>query len=77
MLDEENRVLLCRFVIPRLAGTVLRAAPGGGTEAGETPRAALRRNCGRRPGSCWGTIRRTCGTRRSWRRGTPRATTAS
>ena len=43
VLDEENRVLLCRFAIPVPAGTVVWAVPGGGIECGETPLAALRR----------------------------------
>ncbi|MEU8546237.1 NUDIX domain-containing protein [Streptomyces roseoverticillatus] len=43
VLDEDNRILLCRFAIPEPAGTVVWAAPGGGVEPGETPFAALRR----------------------------------
>ncbi|MFF0526201.1 NUDIX hydrolase [Actinomadura nitritigenes] len=44
VLDEEDRVLLCRFVFPEEAGeVVVWAAPGGGVEDGETPLAALRR----------------------------------
>jgi 8-oxo-dGTP diphosphatase len=43
VLDEEDRVLLCRLAIPEPAGTVVWAAPGGGIERGETPLAALRR----------------------------------
>lgn len=44
ILDEEDRVLLCRFVFPEEAGeVVVWAAPGGGVEDGETPLAALRR----------------------------------
>ncbi|MFJ3777402.1 NUDIX hydrolase [Streptomyces sp. NPDC090075] len=43
ILDEDDRVLLCRFAIPKPAGTVVWAAPGGGIEPGETPYAALRR----------------------------------
>jgi 8-oxo-dGTP pyrophosphatase MutT (NUDIX family) len=43
ILDEDDRILLCRFVIPEPAGTVVWAAPGGGIEPGETPLAALRR----------------------------------
>jgi 8-oxo-dGTP pyrophosphatase MutT (NUDIX family) len=43
ILDEDDRVLLCRFAIPEPAGTVVWAAPGGGIEPGETPLAALRR----------------------------------
>ncbi|MFE1921012.1 NUDIX hydrolase [Streptomyces asoensis] len=42
ILDEEDRVLLCRFAIPEPAGRVVWAAPGGGIEHGETPLAALR-----------------------------------
>ena len=44
ILDEGDRVLLCRFAIPEPAGTVVVwAAPGGGVEPGETLLAALRR----------------------------------
>jgi 8-oxo-dGTP pyrophosphatase MutT (NUDIX family) len=43
VLDEEDRILLCRFAIPEPAGTVVWAPPGGGIEHGETPLAALRR----------------------------------
>lgn len=43
VLDEGDRVLLCRFSIPEPVGTVVWAAPGGGVERGETPLAALRR----------------------------------
>ena len=47
ILDEDDRILLCRFVFPHPAvpnGTkVVWAAPGGGVEAGETLLAALRR----------------------------------
>ncbi|MEU8590414.1 NUDIX domain-containing protein [Streptomyces sp. NPDC048664] len=43
VLDEDDRVLLCRFAIPEPVGTVVWAAPGGGVERGETPLAALRR----------------------------------
>ena len=43
ILDEDDRVLLCRFAIPDPAGTVVWAAPGGGIEPGETPLGALRR----------------------------------
>jgi ADP-ribose pyrophosphatase YjhB (NUDIX family) len=44
VLDEDDRVLLCRFGTPKPAGTpVVWAAPGGGVEPGETPLAALRR----------------------------------
>ncbi|GAA1301391.1 DNA mismatch repair protein MutT [Planotetraspora silvatica] len=43
VLDEDDRILLCRFAIPEPAGTVVWAAPGGGIERGETPLAALRR----------------------------------
>lgn len=40
VLDEEERILLCRFDLPE---RVVWAPPGGGIEAGETPHAALRR----------------------------------
>ncbi|MGW6455473.1 NUDIX hydrolase [Streptomyces sp. NPDC055078] len=45
VLDEDDRILLCRFVIPRKpSGTiVVWAAPGGGSAPGETPLDALRR----------------------------------
>ncbi|CCH28944.1 NUDIX domain-containing protein [Actinosynnema sp. NPDC047251] len=44
VLDEDDRVLLCRHAIPGPAGaTVVWAAPGGGVEPGETRLAALRR----------------------------------
>jgi 8-oxo-dGTP diphosphatase len=43
ILDEDDRILLCRFAIPEPAGTVVWAAPGGGIEPDETPLAALRR----------------------------------
>jgi ADP-ribose pyrophosphatase YjhB (NUDIX family) len=44
VLDEGDRILLCRFAIPKPTGTVVVwAAPGGGVERGETPLAALRR----------------------------------
>lgn len=43
VLDEDDRILLCRHAIPEPAGTVVWAAPGGGIEPGETPLAALRR----------------------------------
>ncbi|MFF2807323.1 NUDIX domain-containing protein [Streptomyces sp. NPDC058000] len=42
VLDEDDRVLLCRFAVPEPVGTVVWAAPGGGVECGETPLAALR-----------------------------------
>lgn len=43
ILDEDDRILLCRFAIPDPAGTIVWAAPGGGIEPGETPLGALRR----------------------------------
>ncbi|MYU51591.1 MULTISPECIES: NUDIX hydrolase [Streptomyces] len=43
ILDEDERILLCRFAVPEPAGTVVWAAPGGGIEPDETPLAALRR----------------------------------
>ncbi|MFG2729858.1 NUDIX hydrolase [Streptomyces canus] len=43
ILDEDDRILLCRFAIPEPAGTVVWAAPGGGIEPGETLLGALRR----------------------------------
>lgn len=42
VLDEDDRVLLCRLALPGAAGTtVVWGAPGGGVEPGETPLAAL------------------------------------
>ncbi|MFI1092210.1 NUDIX hydrolase [Streptomyces sp. NPDC020917] len=44
VLDEDERLLLCRFVFAKPSGPiVVWAAPGGGVEPGETPLAALRR----------------------------------
>jgi ADP-ribose pyrophosphatase YjhB (NUDIX family) len=43
ILDERDRILLCRFTIPEPLGTVVWAAPGGGVAPGETPLDALRR----------------------------------
>ena len=43
VLDDGDRVLLCSFAVPVPAGTVVWAAPGGGTGRRETPLAALRR----------------------------------
>lgn len=44
VLDQDDRILLCRFVIPQPTGTmIVWAAPGGGVERGETPLVALRR----------------------------------
>ncbi|WP_327091105.1 NUDIX domain-containing protein [Nonomuraea sp. NBC_01738] len=44
VLDEHDRILLCRFDMPKPAGRiVVWAAPGGGVEGGETLLAALRR----------------------------------
>ncbi|MFD0066920.1 NUDIX domain-containing protein [Streptomyces sp. NPDC056637] len=43
VLDEDDRILLCRFAIPEPARTVVWAAPGGGIEPGERGLAALRR----------------------------------
>ena len=47
VLDEDDRVLLCRFVPPHPAvpseATGVWAAPGGGIEPGEDPLTALRR----------------------------------
>ncbi|WP_416482780.1 NUDIX domain-containing protein [Streptomyces sp. CL12] len=43
-LDEGDRVLLCRFVLPKPTGPiVVWAAPGGGVERGESVLAALQR----------------------------------
>jgi|SRR6185437_9789024 len=47
ILDENDRILLCRFVLPHPAvpsqAEAVWAAPGGGIEPGEDPLAALRR----------------------------------
>jgi 8-oxo-dGTP pyrophosphatase MutT (NUDIX family) len=47
VLDEEDRILLCRFVFPHPAvpehAEGVWAAPGGGLEPGEDPLTALRR----------------------------------
>ncbi|MFK4039665.1 NUDIX hydrolase [Nonomuraea wenchangensis] len=44
VLDDHDRILLCRLALPKPAGTtIVWAAPGGGVEPGETPLAALRR----------------------------------
>jgi 8-oxo-dGTP diphosphatase len=43
VLDEDDRILLCRLAIPEPIGTVVWVTPGGGVERGETPFAALRR----------------------------------
>lgn len=47
VLDEDDHVLLCRFVIPHPAvpngGLAVWAAPGGGVEPGEDDLSALRR----------------------------------
>lgn len=47
ILDEDDRVLLCRFAFPHPAVPIgtrfVWAAPGGGIEPGETPLVALRR----------------------------------
>ncbi|WP_106399128.1 NUDIX domain-containing protein [Actinocorallia populi] len=43
LLDEDERVLLCRFAITDPVETFVWTTPGGGVEPGETPLAALRR----------------------------------
>ncbi|GAA4587495.1 NUDIX hydrolase [Planotetraspora phitsanulokensis] len=44
VLDGDDRILLCRHVIPKPTGTiVVWAAPGGGVEPGEADLVALRR----------------------------------
>ncbi|SCE93125.1 NUDIX hydrolase [Micromonospora mirobrigensis] len=47
VLDEDDRILLCRFVLPHPVvpdqTTAVWAAPGGGIEPGEDPLTALRR----------------------------------
>jgi len=41
ILDEQDRVLLCRLAIARPRAAIVWAAPGGGIERDETPLAAL------------------------------------
>ncbi|MGF6941291.1 NUDIX domain-containing protein [Streptomyces auratus] len=43
ILDEDDRILLCRIEIPDPVGTAVWAAPGGGIEHSETPLGTLRR----------------------------------
>ncbi|MFC5657642.1 NUDIX domain-containing protein [Streptomyces nogalater] len=43
VLDEDARILLCRFTVRGATGTVVWATPGEGIEPGETPLAALDR----------------------------------
>ena len=43
VLTDDNRVLLCRHIIPDPPGGAVWTAPGGGIESGESPLAALRR----------------------------------
>jgi 8-oxo-dGTP diphosphatase len=43
VLDDDDRILLCRFAFPHPKDKVVWAAPGGGVEPGETVLAALRR----------------------------------
>ncbi|SDM16470.1 NUDIX domain-containing protein [Nonomuraea jiangxiensis] len=44
ILDEADRILLCRLDVPRPAGRiVVWVTPGGGIEPGEAPLTALRR----------------------------------
>ncbi|GAA4513973.1 hypothetical protein GCM10023191_081860 [Actinoallomurus oryzae] len=43
ILDEDDRVLLCRCAVPDPAPAVVWVAPGGGVEPGEPTLAALRR----------------------------------
>lgn len=42
VLDDKDRVLLCRFDLPT-QGVVVWAAPGGGIEVAESPLQALER----------------------------------
>lgn len=43
MVDQDDRVLLCRHDLRATGGPIVWAAPGGGLEPGETLLAALRR----------------------------------
>jgi ADP-ribose pyrophosphatase YjhB (NUDIX family) len=43
ILTDDDRILLCRHLVPDPPGRAVWAAPGGGIENGETPLAALRR----------------------------------
>ncbi|MFD7657132.1 NUDIX hydrolase [Actinosynnema sp. NPDC059797] len=43
LLDEHDRVLLCRIAVPGPERVVVWVAPGGGVEPGEAPVEALRR----------------------------------
>jgi ADP-ribose pyrophosphatase YjhB (NUDIX family) len=43
VLDEDERLLMCRFTFPDRAEKVVWAAPGGGIEPGEPPLTALSR----------------------------------
>ncbi|MFC4111011.1 NUDIX hydrolase [Nonomuraea zeae] len=43
ILDQDERVLLCRLDLTSEGGPVVWAAPGGGIEPGESGRTALRR----------------------------------
>ena len=43
ILDEQNRLLLCRLHFSRPVDPIVWVAPGGGVERGETREAALRR----------------------------------
>ncbi|MCM4077824.1 NUDIX hydrolase [Paractinoplanes hotanensis] len=63
--DTADRILLGRHVISESEPIAVWAAPGGGVEHGETPLAALRRTCSKRPASRSPMTRRTSGTSRT------------
>jgi ADP-ribose pyrophosphatase YjhB (NUDIX family) len=65
ILDENDHVLLCRFVAPHPAvpngAQAVWAAPGGGIKPGEDGLSALRRELREEPAWSSASIRRTSG----------------